>query len=315
MRYKFKMWVVVIFCLLPMAAFGFPVARCVNLANGLEAPFEGAWGYTIRDEDIHAIARDGFDTIRLPVAFSNGYTSGQINPLLLARTDHVIRTALDAGLNVILDLHHFRTLSQDPDRMSPMFVEIWRQLGAHYAGWPDGLMFELINEAHAKLNTRTADALFDKVYPILRARHPDRWIIVSGGEYSHRTTLSRLKRRDIRTAYSFHYYTPFPFTHQGASWVTPKPPERGPLSGAEVVEIQGHFADLARLDIPLLMGEFGVYHDKVSSEDRALWMGVTRRAAERFGIAWCHWGYRSGFRLVDPSGVWLPGLREALMDG
>ena len=83
-------------------ALAFPVERCVNMSNALEARAEGDWGYRIGDRDLAAIASEGFDTIRLPVRFQAGYLGDRIDPKLLRRVDHVVRTALSLGLNLSL---------------------------------------------------------------------------------------------------------------------------------------------------------------------------------------------------------------------
>lgn len=283
----------------------------MNLANGLDAPNEGAWGYVIDDAHIEAIARDGFDTIRLPVRFQAGFIEGQLDPKLLARVDHIIRVALANGLKVILDFHHFREIMVNPERHEDTFVEIWSQLAAHYQGWSNDLMFELLNEPQNALTTKKADALFDRVIPIIRKTHPDRWIIVGGGSWSHIDTIDQLAPRDGRTAITFHYYSPFDFTHQGAEWVDSPPPERGPMTRAEAQGITAEFAGIKGFPAPLFLGEFGVYNS-VATEDRAPWMEVVRKASEDVGVPWCHWGYASGFRLVKDDLEWLPGLKDAL---
>ena len=300
--------------LMTTPAISFPVERCMNLSNALEAPYEGAWGYRIRDADIVAIAEDGFDAIRLPVRFSAKYEAARIDPALLQRVDQVIRTAFDNGLTVILDFHHFEELMTDPDIYEQMFVDIWTELAAHYEGWPPELMFELLNEPSENLTTARADQMFDRVIPIIRKTHPTRWIVVGGGDWSHWEQLKNLAPRDAHTAYTFHYYTPFDFTHQDAEWVSPSPSKRPPMTDAEADAIRQEFATLAKSKAPLFLGEFGVYHKSVPPEHRAPWMEVVRREAENAGIAWCHWGYTSGFRVADDHRAWFPGLKEALFD-
>ena len=265
----------------------------------------------IRDR---AIAAAGFDTVRLPVRFDAWFTNGQIDPVLLKRVDHVIGVALAQDLRVILDLHHFDALVDDPATQGDTFVAIWQALSAHYAGWPPELMFELLNEPNGALTTERIEALTDRVLQIIRAKHPERWVIATGGDWSAWQQLRNLKRRDDRTAYTFHYYWPFDFTHQEAEWVKDIPPKRGPLSEAEAVEIEAQFQQIAALRRPLFLGEFGAYQKVVGDADRAAWMRVVREASEEAGIGWCHWGFVSGFRVADDDYTWKPGLREALFE-
>ncbi|MEM8804146.1 MAG: glycoside hydrolase family 5 protein [Pseudomonadota bacterium] len=304
----FLFWV-----LMAAPGFAFPVERCVNLANALEARRGEDWGYTIRDADIAAIAAAGFDTVRLPVRF-DAWFDGEIDPAFQARVDHVIRVALDEDLQVILDLHHFDALVDDPAAHGDTFVAIWRELAAHYAGWPPELMFELLNEPNGALTTERMEALTDRVLPIIRAEHPERWVVVTGGDWSAWQKVRNLKRRDDRVAYTFHYYWPFEFTHQEAEWVEDIPPKRGPLTEAEANEITAQFRQIAELKRPLFLGEFGTYQKVVGDAERAVWMRAVREASEAAGIGWCHWGFVSGFRVAEDNHAWKPGLREALFE-
>src|SRR5437660_8122198 len=46
------------------------LSRGVNLGNALEAPAEGEWGMTLKTEYFDAIARTGFDSVRIPIRWS-----------------------------------------------------------------------------------------------------------------------------------------------------------------------------------------------------------------------------------------------------
>jgi hypothetical protein len=46
------------------------LGRGVNLGNALEAPKEGEWGVTLREEYFHLIAEAGFDSVRIPIRWS-----------------------------------------------------------------------------------------------------------------------------------------------------------------------------------------------------------------------------------------------------
>lgn len=157
------------------------VGRCLNLGNALDAPFEGAWGPAITPQDLDWIVGAGFDTIRLPVRFG-GHWNGTIWPRFLARVEQVVLQAEDRGLKVILDLHHFDDLMADPDTYAPVFVAIWSELADRFEGHGDQLVFEMLNEPRDAVTTTRALALYQAVLPIIRRKHPDRWIILGGGD-------------------------------------------------------------------------------------------------------------------------------------
>ena len=46
------------------------LGRGVNLGNALEAPVEGEWGVTLREEYFRLIREAGFDAVRIPIRWS-----------------------------------------------------------------------------------------------------------------------------------------------------------------------------------------------------------------------------------------------------
>ena len=122
-----------------------PVSKCINIGSALEAPNEGEWGYTVRQADLLRIKQAGFDTIRLPVKWSAHTTLDapyQIEPSFLARVDEILSWAEQVDLKVILNVHHYDELNEDPETHIPRLEAIWDALAAHYAGAPDSLMLE-----------------------------------------------------------------------------------------------------------------------------------------------------------------------------
>jgi len=307
------------YCLLILALFAsslahaLPVQRCVNLGNALDAPREGEWGYVITPQDLDWIAAQGFDTIRLPVRFSQGW-DGRINPALLVRVQQVIGQAQDRGLQVILDVHHFEALMQDPARHGPTLVAIWDELSVAFAGYGPDLIFEIVNEPTENLSTQGAEALYAQIIPRIRANHPDRWIIIGGGEWSSIDEMLRLSRPDSNVALTFHYYSPWEFTHQNAGWMTNPPPARNWGTRDERGQLAADMARAASRETPILLGEFGVSVETKPGE-RANWTGQVRQAAEAQGIGWCVWSLTAGFPIFDEERRdWMPGMRRALME-
>jgi len=77
----------------------------------------------------------------------------------------------EAGLTVILDLHHFDDLMSDPDAFAPVFVAIWSELADHFEGYDDRLIVELLNEPRSAVTTaRSLELLGLKIK--LRHRQP-----------------------------------------------------------------------------------------------------------------------------------------------
>lgn len=300
-----------------------PVQRCMNLSGALEGPSEGVWGYTVRMSDIDRIADAGFDTIRLPVRWSahaDHRRPYELDSDMLARTDEIIDHALAKGMKVILNVHHYHHIHHNPSRHERRLEGIWKQLVAHYAAYPDTLIFEVLNEPNTKMTVKRTDALNKRIVALIRKTQPDRWIILATAEWGSLTGLIESQPPiDPRIILSWHYYDPFSFTHQGAEFFKPTPPagaewgsEEDQARMAEDFRAAASFRDTHGM--PLLLGEFGVF-DAASVDERVKWISTVRHLSESNQFGWCHWGFSSNFRAYDPEKeAWIEPIRAALMD-
>jgi endoglucanase len=152
----------------------FRVKRCMNMGNALEAPNEGEWGYSIRQQDLQKIARAGFDTIRLPVRWDT-HTANRapyaIDAPFMARVRTVVAQAQTAGLGVIIDVHHFEKLMRQPKRQEARFLAMWTQIAETFKDTPSNVYLEILNQPTLELNMHEANALYAKVVPVIRATH------------------------------------------------------------------------------------------------------------------------------------------------
>jgi endoglucanase len=198
--------------------------RGVNLGNGWEAPPNNSWGVHFTTEDIDRIAAEGFDHIRVPVAFHFYLTPGnngfEISPALLAELEPVLRRALDKHLTVLLDWHHFNDFTAAPATHLERFTGGWQAITRHFQAWPPGLFFELLNEPMDALTTEAANPIYQKTIAAIRAIDSNRIIVVSPGRWGNVGELDKLRLPDAddRIVVTVHCYDPFHFTHQGAGW-------------------------------------------------------------------------------------------------
>jgi endoglucanase len=299
-----------------------PIQRCINLGGGLEANFEGEWGYSIREEHLREIARAGFDTVRVPIRWSAHAENSppyRIDRAFFARIDEVAAQGLASGLNVIINVHHYVELNENPEAHTARLAAIWSQIAARYADWPEGLIFELVNEPHSAMTPAKTDALNRDLMQIVRASNPDRWVIIGGAEWGSLYGLLKSNPPlDARSITTFHYYEPFKFTHQGAFFTDPPLP-LGPVwpERGQMATLSKDMSDAARWQAktgaPLLLGEFGVYTAAPLSQ-RAQWTADMRTAAEANGIGWCYWDFSGGFDAYDKEKeAWIAPILTALI--
>ena len=74
-----------------------------------------------------------------------------IDPAWLATLDWAVDGALANKLAVILDLHEFHAMAEDPVGRKDLLVDFWRQVAPRYKDKPDDVVFELLNEPFGKL--------------------------------------------------------------------------------------------------------------------------------------------------------------------
>ncbi len=199
--------------------------RGVNLGNGWEAPPDQDWGLRFTTQDIDHIADEGFDHIRVPVAWHHHLKEKDgvyaIEPAFLAEIEPVLRRALDRKLHVMLNWHHFNDFTAAPAAHLGRFIGVWETLARHFRSWPPGLFLELLNEPCDALTTESLAAIYQKTSAAIRRIDPQRILVMSPGQWGQVSELDKLRLPDAddRIIVTVHCYEPFQFTHQGAGWV------------------------------------------------------------------------------------------------
>jgi endoglucanase len=261
-----------------------------------------------KEEHFAKLKAAGFSTVRV-VLFTFPFLDQQnrLDPKWINRLDWVVATARKHGLNVILDEHDFDEFSKDVAACRPKLKAIWTQLAQRYRNEPNAVVFELLNEPHGQFDAATWNATAQELLQIVRKDNPKRNVIIGGVRWNSRDTLKELQlpAGDKHIIATFHYYDPFPFTHQGAAWADePIRSSKGVRFGkpAEIAQIEKDFAMVKAWSDssgrPVLLGEFGAY-DKAAMEDRVLWTSTVARTAEKNGFAWAYWQFSSDFLLYD----------------
>jgi endoglucanase len=301
------------------------LGRGINLGNALEAPKEGDWGVKLEARYFRAIKEAGFATVRLPVKWSGHaldkapYT---LDPKFAERVDWAVSQALANGLNIIMNVHHYDQMDAAPDEHLPRLEALWAQVAARYRDRSDQIIFELFNEPHAKLTDAKWNAAIPRLLAAVRKTNPTRTVIVGPVSYNAIRALDKLElpTDDRRLLVTIHYYDPFQFTHQGASWVKGSNEWTGKKwSGTEEEKSQvskalATAAAWAKAhDRPIFLGEFGAY-SQADMDSRARWTRFVAREAERLGFSWAYWEFCSGFGAFDPAThVWREPLKAALI--
>lgn len=323
--------------------------RGVNLGNQWDAP-PGSWKIGCDVPDIERIAREGFDHIRVPIAWHLHLKDGAIQADFLAGIEPLLKRALELDLSVIVNWHHFEALCADPAGHRDEFAAGWEIVARHFKNWSPRLYLELLNEPNGALDHDALTAVHQAGIAAIRRVDPRRILLVNPPEWAAARGLDRLflPDQDERIIVSIHSYEPFEFTHQDADWVGlgglrgiryPGPPP-GPAtvpaalhdhpglaawiraynsrrgrdnpSGPAAFEgpLDEALAWSKRFGRPIHVGEFGAYR-KADPASRQRYARDFRRAAEQRGIPWALWEWKAGFGYWDEADG-RPLLREAL---
>jgi endoglucanase len=194
-----------------------------NMGNYLEAPPHQNWGANYTSTDFERIKAEGFDHVRLPIAWHHHADSGpefKIKDEFFNRADFLVQQATKHGLAAIVNIHHFDAFTSDPSKHVERFLAIWRQLAEHYAKAPATVAFELLNEPKDAATTEVLNPIYVRAIREIRRTNPHRAIFVGPGKWNQASELPKLRLPDDdrNLIVTIHCYEPFYFTHQGASW-------------------------------------------------------------------------------------------------
>jgi endoglucanase len=337
-----------------LPADGVPAARLALLARGInisewfsarsEQRLLGTWHTA---DDAALIRRLGFTFVRLTASphWLFNPADPAHPPPAVRYYEHAVRLFLDAGLAVIVDPIHGTSsddafedsLARDPGFRRGV-ADGWELLARRLAAISDErVFFEVMNEPHISTRERMDASWWppvqEELAAAIRRGAPRSTIIATGEKWGGIDgLLGMAPLSDHNVVYSFHWYEPFPFTHQGADWAgeIPKllagiPYPSSPVAVAsavsalsdprakkEIIAYGGERWDRRRVEaglrraaewgkrygVPVFCGEFGVYR-KVSPEaDRVRWIADVRGTLEDFGIGWSMWDYDGGFGLI-----------------
>ncbi len=306
----------------PTAPDSTPFHRGINILAFDHFWDDPARGY-FRAEHMFRIRLAGFDFVRINLfVFRHMDARGRLDPKWLSRLDWVLSTAHDAGLGAIVDIHESNSCAKDAIYCRVRLAAAWRQLATRYRGEPHSVAFELLNEPHGAVDPQAWNSILAELLPIVREQNPTRIVVVAASGWKDKSMppLLRLPESDRNILFTFHYYHPYRFTHQGASFSSVKN-VHGLTWGAmgDRIAVRSDFDHVARwaqsAGRPVLLGEFGVYDKSgVPVQQRATYSGVVACEAERHGFAWSYWEFDHDFVAWDRAADdWIQPLKDALL--
>ena len=317
------------------------LSKAVNITRWFWFPEQVTPDYFenyMTDADLKLIHDMGVLSVRLvlsPTFFYQTETPATLNPNMIGFLDKAVDRILAHDLAVVIDMHdQDKAAWEGNPKYVDGFMVFWPTLAKHYAerNGPDidRVYFEIVNEPNFQVaETRWAE-IQTRWVTAMREVVPQHTLIVTGPNWGGIAGLTKLKPlADPNVVYSFHFYDPMQFTHQGATWAGPglenlkempypASPERCKLLLDATKDSSLHttirnycytYINASRLKTAiaeaanwaktnqthLWLGEFGVYCPAAPAQDRVQWIKDVRTAAESFKIGWSLWGYDECF--------------------
>jgi endoglucanase len=297
------------------------LGRGVNIARWFRYPAEDSDSHFrgfITDADLDLLVAMGAATVRLAVAPPQLLSQGsddRIDPRRLAWLDEAVGRMTARGLVAVLQYHDETRAMETSAEAVDAFERVWKVLAAHYARTPpERLLLEVLNEPVFDARPRAWFPIQRRLVAAIRAAAPLHTIVTGGPNWSSLDGL--LMGRpvdDPNVLYTFHFYEPYEFTHQGAPWAPAHVRVRSgipyPASRAAAGYVEARVALAAgwgrRYGVPVWAGEFGAYPPAAPRADRLRWLYDVRTALERHGVGWAVWSYDESLgldRQIDADG-------------
>jgi endoglucanase len=313
--------------------------RAQSLNNGVSVSwFEQTWNKNVLSQkpltttDFKLFKKLGFKSIRLPVAFEYFDEAGISPEKVFAQIDEVLKQCKLYGIKLIIDYHYGKLNDNNYLTETQKAIALWLNLTKRYIKEsPDNLFFELYNEPPHMNPKVWKDAAYNIVTAI-RGVDKNRTLIVGASNFNSIYELSRMERlADENIIYTFHFYEPFFFTHQGADWVGDQvattgvpfpynaktyPPINPKVIGTwgennyyqykndgneqsvhDKLQIVKNWSN--KYGVPVLCGEYGVFNKYTDADSRCRYIKAVRKNLKAMNMPGILWDYNTNFSIFN----------------
>lgn len=302
-----------------------PFSKGINFSSWFEyIPKSASEIHNRYNEQDFADAKQlGFDVIRIPIdfySFTSGAPDYQLDPLLIKLLDMTVDWAEKHQIYVIFDFHPENQPVID-NSIRDFLLPVWQQMAESFKNRGEYVIYEILNEPHG-ISAKDWGKIQGDVINAIRGIDQNHWIVVGGTSNNSINALFSLpKYADKKLLYTFHYYEPYIFTHQGVDSLTnltgvPFPYEKSRMPSVPT-DLNGTWAERTikykyfyegtgkalerkiknaakfakKRNVPVFCGEFGALNRYSLPEDRVTWHQYTREALEKNNLPWLKWSY------------------------
>ncbi len=322
----------------PEPAVGVPATRLARLGYGVnvtrwfrEFGRRPPFADYLSDADLQEIRGLGFRLVRLavdPAYLWPAGGAGRLDSVVLADLDSAVDRLLAQDLAVIVTpIPHDPYLLEDSSRAAD-FARFWEALAGNLGTRdPERVFLEVVNEPVFRDRPEAWAEVQRVLLAAMRRGAPRNTLIATGPDWSSVDGLLRLSPvGDPNIVYTFHFYHPYAFSHQGRPGTAklgevPYPADRARCAAmvarlgdpGAVAEARRYCAGrwngaalgaiFDRVDqwrlvhrVSVFAGEFGVTC-AAPERDRLAWIRDVRAGLERRDIGWALWGWDDCFGL------------------
>ena len=281
---------------------------------GSLSAFPGEAQPYVTQEYIQYVASLGFKSVRIPITWGQycgpapTYT---VDPVWMNRVQQVVDWSLDAGLHVMINMHHDSIwiregIVADPAGVLARYSAIWSQIAPRFRDYPNKLMFESINEPEFDgVDDATKMVLVDELNTtfvnLVRSTGGGNatrplvlpTVVTNASQHyldSLKTTIIGLNDPNLIATIHFYGYWPFSVNIAGGF-------RFDDLSLATINETFNNTYNTFVADgIPVIVGEFGllaydygIKADAVERGELLKYFETSTAAAQAKGITWQIW--------------------------
>lgn len=282
------------------------------------------WMGHIDDATFKFISELGCDVVRVPMQLGqfiksvNDYT---LTDEFWKKLDILLDLGEKYNITVIIDNHQWGYCQRwAADHAMGFMTSIWTQIPEHCKNRRN-VVYELLNEPDGEYWREHWGEVEVELLKVIRKVDTIHDVIVGPAPYHSLSELPVFE--DEHLIYTNHFYEPFVFTHQGATWSGlgdvslhfPYDPLQDNLStpvpagsqeemanyafrGTEdyiCSKLDGDIFEVARRKGRFFVGEFGCELITVDQQSRANWHECVRKHLEEAGASWTLWSFALDF--------------------